>query len=371
MIRLRGYPYPFRLNRQFLAPFTTALLQWYAGHTRPMPWKGERDPYLIWLSEIVLQQTRVAQGMPYFERLKAAYPTVKALADAPEDELLKHWEGLGYYSRARNLHAAAKYVAYELDGRFPATHADILALKGVGAYTAAAIASFAYGLPHAVVDGNVYRVLARVFGIATPIDTTAGKKEFAALAQRLLDERDPGRYNQAIMDFGATVCTPKRPACASCPLREQCVALREGRVGELPVKAKQLKSRTRFFHYLVLRFDGQLVLRKRPAGDVWQGLYDFPLVESDAADTATDTVLDRAGFLPPDRYTFERRSMPYRQTLSHQKIVGIFYEIRLAAAPQPLPEGAVLVSEDRVSDYAFPKIVDRYLHEQHRSLSLF
>ena len=353
-----------------MSPFTTRLLAWYATHTRPMPWKGEKNPYLIWLSEIVLQQTRVAQGLPYFERLRDAYPTVQDLADAPEDELLKNWEGLGYYSRARNLHAAAKHIAYERGGRFPDTHADILALKGVGPYTAAAIASFAYGLPHAVVDGNVYRVLARVFGIDTPMDSTAGKKKFAALAQQLLDTTDPGRYNQAVMDFGATMCTPKRPACTTCPMRPDCVALTTDRVGELPVKSKKTKTRTRYFHYLVLRSPDQILLRKRPAGDIWQGLFDFPLVETDSADTDAAEVLGSATLLQDLPYTYVRRSPLARQTLSHQRIVARFYELTVDQLPAAPVEGRAVALRE-VTNYAFPKIVDEYLNAPTAALSLF
>ena len=200
--------------------FTKNLLKWFASHHRPMPWKGEKNPYLIWLSEIILQQTRVEQGLPYFLKFKENYPTVTDLANAPEDEVMRLWQGLGYYSRARNLHFTAKYIAYDLNGEFPNTYTEILKLKGVGAYTAAAISSFAYDLPNAVVDGNVYRVLARYFGIETPIDTTEGKKKFTKLAYELLDKKRPADYNQAIMDLGATQCTPKNPNCKNCPLNK-------------------------------------------------------------------------------------------------------------------------------------------------------
>ena len=333
-----------------------------------MPWKGERDPYLIWLSEIVLQQTRVAQGLPYFERLRAAYPTVRALADAPEDELMKNWEGLGYYSRARNLHAAAKHIAYARGGRFPDTHADILALKGVGPYTAAAIASFAYGLPHAVVDGNVYRVLARVFGIATPTDTTAGKREFAALAARLLDASDPGRYNQAMMDFGATVCTPKRPACPGCPFRTDCVALRDHRIGELPVKAKKTKVRTRYFHYLVVQYGDQILLHKRPAGDIWQALFEFPLVETERLDVDTAALIEQLDWLSHLPHQLKGSRGPFRQTLSHQRIVGQFHEITLDTPPATLPDGYRWTSRRTLDQYAFPRLVDQYLRDNSPTL---
>ncbi|MEO1264044.1 MAG: A/G-specific adenine glycosylase, partial [Bacteroidota bacterium] len=238
-------------------------MEWFSTNHRPLPWKGEKNPYLIWLSEIILQQTRVEQGLPYFEKFKKKYPTVKDLANAPEDEVMKMWEGLGYYSRARNLHAAAKFIADELNGTFPDTFHEILGLKGVGPYTAAAIASFAYGLPHAVVDGNVYRVLSRFFGIEEPIDTTAGKKLFAALAQELLDEKQAGNYNQAIMDFGATHCTPALPACTSCLMKSKCTAFQKNTVNKLPVKIKKTKRRQRFFNYLILNEKGNVFIKKR------------------------------------------------------------------------------------------------------------
>ena len=230
-----------------------------------MPWKGEKNPYLIWLSEIILQQTRVEQGLPYYERFRENYPTVTDLANAPEDEVMKLWEGLGYYSRARNLHATAKMIDQEMDSIFPTTHAEILKLKGVGPYTAAAIASFAYNLPHAVVDGNVYRVLSRFFGIETPIDSTSGKKEFAQLAQDLIDKKQPGNYNQAIMDFGATHCMPKKPKCSQCLLRKNCKALLNNKVTSLPIKIKKIKKQTRYFNYLVINQNKHCLLYTSPS----------------------------------------------------------------------------------------------------------
>lgn len=314
--------------------FCQQLFSWHAGHRRPLPWKGERDPYKVWLSEIILQQTRVEQGLPYYERFTATYPTVRRLAEAPLDEVLKLWEGLGYYSRARNMHAAARHIASELHGIFPDTYAGIRALPGVGDYTAAAIASFVFGLPHAVLDGNVYRVLARFFGIETPVDTPAAKREFQALAQQLLDPERPGAYNQAIMDFGAGHCTPRQPACATCPLAERCVALQTGAVQRLPAKNRASAKQQRFFVYAVF-FQGKNVwVRKRDADDIWKNLFEFPLLELPEAPNDPNALPGRlldhffsAG--RPPGIALRRISKPYRQTLSHRIVTAIFCEFDL------------------------------------------
>ena len=268
--------------------FTTTIIEWFRENGRELPWRQTRDPYAIWLSEIILQQTRIEQGRPYWERFMRRWPTVEDLAAASEDEVLREWQGLGYYSRARNLHHAARQIVE--GGGFPNTLEGIKALKGVGDYTAAAIGSFAFGLPAAVVDGNVYRVLSRHFGITTPINSTEGKKEFALLAQELLpadSTPNPSNlsplssllsplsdYNQGLMDFGAIQCTPASPRCAQCPLAETCVALREGRVGELPVKLRTLKVKERHLTYIYIRCNGYTAIHRRPAGDIWQGLYE-------------------------------------------------------------------------------------------------
>ena len=250
-------------------PFTTILLDWFREHRRPLPWRETRDPYAIWLSEVILQQTRIQQGTAYWERFMQRWPSVESLAAATEDEVLREWQGLGYYSRARNLHAAARQIV-EL-GHFPDTMAEIRRLKGVGDYTAAAIGSIAFDLPEAVVDGNVYRVLARHFGIETPINSTEGKKTFKALAQELLPPSEASAFNQAMMDFGAVQCVPQSPRCMQCPLAESCVALREGRVEDLPVKLKTLTVKTRHLTYVYLRCQGQTAIRRRGEGDIWQG----------------------------------------------------------------------------------------------------
>ena len=257
--------------------FTATILDWFRENGRSLPWREHPDAYAVWLSEIILQQTRIEQGQPYWERFMQRWPTVEALAAATEDEVLREWQGLGYYSRARNLHTAARQVVGQ--GGFPQTLEGLRALKGVGDYTAAAIGSIAFGLPAAVVDGNVYRVLARHYGISTPINTSEGKKEFAVLAQQLLPKNQSSAFNQAMMDFGATQCTPQSPRCTDCPLSDSCVALHEGRVGQLPVKLRTLKVKERRLTYVYIRWNGQTALRRRPEGDIWQGLYEPWLTE--------------------------------------------------------------------------------------------
>jgi A/G-specific adenine glycosylase len=352
--------------------FRENLLEWGANNDRPLPWKNERDAYKVWLSEIILQQTRAAQGLPYYEKFISRYPNVQALADAPLGEVLKCWEGLGYYSRARNLHATAKYVSATLHGFFPADFAGLRALKGVGDYTAAAIASFAYNLPHAVVDGNVYRVLARFFGIGMPIDSSKAKKEFAALADRLLDQTQAGRYNQAIMDFGATHCTPALPKCPACPLRSQCAALQTGRVAELPVKAKKLTRRTRYFLYVVLRCGPDTWLQQRQAKDIWQGLHEFPLLELDTLpDRSTAAELAWQHLFPGEAPPVGARlSQPYRQLLTHQTVHAVFLDIQITEK-----QALALKDYNRIEHMqlkkivAVPRIIALYLQE--KVLTLF
>jgi A/G-specific adenine glycosylase len=263
------------------AIFRKTLLNWNRQkNLRQMPWKGEKDPYKIWLSEIILQQTRVDQGLRYYNSFITEFPDVGQLAMAEDERVFKLWEGLGYYSRCKNLLATARFIHFEKGGRFPESYEDILALKGVGPYTAAAIASFAFSLPYAVVDGNVYRVLARIFGISIPSDSTEGKKQFAQLAQQLLDVRQPAAANQAMMDFGAAVCKPQNPACGHCPFSKYCIAFKTGMVQQLPVKEKTLRIRRRWLCCLVCGYDGKLYIRKRPPGDVWENLHEFLCAEA-------------------------------------------------------------------------------------------
>lgn len=344
--------------------FRQNLLAWYRPEDRPLPWKGIQNPYHIWLSEIILQQTRVEQGLAYYLRFVEAYPFIQNLAAAPDDEVMKHWEGLGYYSRARNLLAAARYVAQELGGLFPDTYEGIRQLKGVGPYTAAAIASFAYNLPHAVVDGNVFRVLARFFGISTPQDSTAGKKQFTQLAEALLDTTQAARYNQAIMDFGATVCLPRAPKCSQCPLREQCVAFRENRIHELPVKSKKISKTERFFHYLVLNHAGKVLIQKREAKDIWLDLYQFPLLERESLEMSKEAVEVQVKNQWQVPARVRSASKIFQQVLTHQLVNARFWELDLAEIPATGLEGYVLVPRKDLNKYAFPKVIDRYLGDR-------
>lgn len=316
--------------------FTTTLLQWFRENGRELPWRETRDAYAIWLSEVILQQTRIEQGQPYWERFMRRWPRVEALAAASEDEVLREWQGLGYYSRARNLHAAARQIV-EMGG-FPQTLEGIKQLKGVGDYTAAAIGSIAFGLPAAVVDGNVYRVLSRHYGIRTPINTTEGKKEFAALAQSLLPADEASAFNQAMMDFGAIQCTPVSPRCLLCPLQESCVALREGSITALPVKLRTVRMQERHLIYIYVRWQGQTAIRRRQAGDIWQGLYEPWLVEQ----------------VPTGAKVLRQR---VKHVLTHRILYADFYLMETDEKPQ-LPAGYIWIPEAELGNYAVPRLVE-------------
>ncbi len=364
-IDIKEYP-----NQLF---FRTELLNWYNSSHRPLPWKGKKNPYLVWLSEIILQQTRVEQGMPYYHRFVERFPDIKDLADAQEDEVMKLWEGLGYYSRARNLHATAKYIAYELGGRFPETYSGILNLKGVGPYTAAAISSFAFDLPHAVVDGNVFRVLSRFFGIDVPIDTSKGKKLFSALAQELLDKNEPARYNQAIMDFGATHCTPKNPKCNTCLLKANCQAFLSNQIGHFPKKSKKISRKTRYFHYLIFNYGEEIWIRKRTDRDIWKNLYEFPMLEGDGSIQPVTQLLESSEWktlLLGSEYSIERVSKPYQHLLTHQKIIAIFIEIQLKKELVSDSSEIKKIERKNLSKFAFPKLIDCYLMDKSLYLNL-
>lgn len=339
--------------------FSFHIISWYRSNPRDLPWRGTQDPYKIWLSEIILQQTRVAQGLPYYYAFVESYPTVKDLALAPESEVLRLWQGLGYYSRARNLHACAQYIWRELGGQFPGSYSELLKLKGVGSYTAAAISSFAFGEAQAVVDGNVFRVLARYFGIETDIATGKAKKEFEALANQLIPRDNPAEFNQAMMDFGARQCIPKNPDCAACPVQGSCFAFRHGLVGQLPVKINKVKVKERNLHYYVIRCGEDWVWKKRSAGDIWEGLHDFPSMEQ------TSDALETISKAKPKPYPKK-----YRHILSHQKLNASFSEIELPAEKRPElsqwceNEGYLLVAEKEIEYLAKPKLIVNFLNDQ-------
>lgn len=382
--------------------FANTIISWFRENGRALPWRETRDPYAIWLSEIILQQTRIAQGWEYWERFMAQYPTVEDLAAAHEDEVLKLWQGLGYYSRARNLHTAAKQIVAL--GHFPDTLEGIKQLKGVGDYTAAAIGSFAFDIPAAVVDGNVYRVLARYFGIDTPINSTQGKKEFAALAQSLLPSSKASdspssfspasdfqsslslvaAYNQAMMDFGAIQCTPQSPKCLLCPLAETCEAMRTNRVAELPVKQKTMKVKTRHLSYIYIRCKGETAIHRRGEGDIWQGLWEpfnaSDIAEACASPSSAQASLSSTKFstsltklssfkkeLAADLHlsnvdALQLLAQDVKHVLTHRILLADFYLLETEAHPQ-LPDDYIWIKEEEIEDYGIPRLIELLLEK--------
>lgn len=338
-----------------------------------MPWKGEKNPYKIWLSEVILQQTRVEQGWSYYEKFVETFPTIHDLATAPEQKVFKLWEGLGYYSRCRNLIATAKRIDTEYKGVFPSTYEEILALKGIGPYTAAAISSFAFGLPHAVVDGNVTRVLSRYFANPTPIDTTTGKRLFTDLAGKLLDKEQPDIYNQAIMDFGATICLPRNPLCADCVQNASCQAFKKDLTTQLPVKEKSIQKRQRWFYYFIAEAPGDKVyIRQRTEKDIWEGLYEFILWETDEpvyGDPLLRSDFARQ-FFGEQTLTVRHISRIYRQELSHQTIQGQFITVSLKKTAPSLKDW-LLVGRQELTEYPFPKFINTWLLDPSPAQSLF
>jgi A/G-specific adenine glycosylase len=326
--------------------FFKQLLLWYnMTNHRQLPWRDEKDPYKIWLSEIILQQTRAEQGLPYYNKFIKTYATLQQLAAADDQAVFNLWQGLGYYSRCRNLLSTARYILSHHEGKLPNTYQQLLQLKGIGPYTAAAIASFAFNEPVAVVDGNVYRVLARIFGISTPIDSTEGKKEFASLAQQLLDKKNPALHNQAIMDFGASVCTPKKPNCVDCPFNRSCKAYLQNDIAAYPVKIKKLTVKTRYFHYLVFKSKDHILIQQRLNKDIWQQLWEFYLIETNDA-TAPKTNWLTSNSTP----TFTNS-----QKLTHRTIQSFFYVVDKVALSQIKIEGIKLVKTKELNNYSFSK----------------
>jgi len=349
--------------------FVTKLIKWNKNENfREMPWKGEKDPYKIWLSEIILQQTRVDQGLSYFNKFVKTFPTVKDLAKAPDREVFKLWEGLGYYTRCKNLIATARYIHEDLNGKFPDQYEDILALKGIGPYTAAAIGSFAFNLPYAVVDGNVFRVLARYFGIEIPTDSTEGKKIFSTLANELLDKKLPGIYNQSIMDFGAIVCKPQLPLCGDCVLKENCTAFLKEMVQQLPIKEKSITKKTRWFYYLVVELEENVYVRKRGAKDIWENLYEFILIETKDA-LFLENMNAVKEFFGEVEFELLQISQIYKQILTHQIIRGQFIRVKIKQRIEI--KGYDIVRKKALIKLPFPKYISNYLTDKNVSLNLF
>ena len=345
--------------------FAKALINWYNTHQRDLPWRHSTQAYEIWLSEIMLQQTQVKQALPYYLKFLKHFPTVHDLAKADEDQVLKLWQGLGYYSRARNLHFTAKDISKNYNGSFPTTYKNLLQLKGVGEYTAAAIASFAFNEPKAVVDGNVYRVLSRIFGIDTPINSTEGIKQFKIKANELLDRENPATYNQAIMEFGAIQCKPKQPNCLFCPFQHTCVAFQQSKIERLPVKLKKTKVKTRYFNYLILEDDNEnVLLNKRNHKGIWQNLYEYIL--SDTAQQVEVFPINKFQHLPQVKSTDITllNSKPIKHTLTHRKLFVHFWKAKLQEPfNRQLAEHYEIVKRDQLNNYAVPVLIENFIEE--------
>ena len=353
------------LNSEKDLRISKMLRLWYDSHKRDLPWRHTNDPYLIWISEIILQQTRVDQGLDYFYRFTERFPTVLDLANAQEEEVLKYWQGLGYYSRARNLHATAVIIKEQYAGVFPTQHKEVLALKGIGEYTAAAITSFAWNMPYAVVDGNVFRVLSRLFGVSDPIDTGKGKKLFTELAYALLDVPHAGEHNQAIMEFGALQCVPQSPQCAVCVLQDHCVAFATNSVQSYPVKQQKIKVTNRYLHYFHIVIDDKTYLHRRDKKDIWQGLFEFPLIETAGLQTY-DALVQTDAY----KQLFEGCSIKHitlslankKHVLSHQVLYANFYTIELSRAGAGL-DGYQQIASETLDSFAVSRLMHIYLEK--------
>lgn len=325
--------------------FTDILLHWYADNKRSLPWRGERDVYRVWVSEIILQQTRIQQGWDYYLRFIKAFPDVKALAEADEEQVLRVWQGLGYYSRARNMHAAAQSVMREHEGKFPSSYEQVRQLKGIGDYTAAAICAFAYGLPYPAVDGNVLRIISRVFGIHDNIADNSTRKDITSLCQKLMKNADPSDFNQALMDFGSLQCTPKNPDCEQCPMQGECYAFKHQQVDSLPVNIKRIQIKNRYFHYFVCINHDEIIIEKREKEDIWKGLYQLPMSETKSSKKLDYKLLYQT-----------------KHQLTHQTLHAFFYDTPDAST---LPESAgqrLKIKVKDIDNYAFPKLIINFFN---------
>lgn len=340
--------------------FQNDIYSWFLHNKRDLPWRNTKDPYKIWLSEIILQQTRVVQGIGYYHQFSAHFPTVNALASASEDEVLKLWQGLGYYSRARNLHFTAKIIVNQFNGNFPSKYNEILKLKGIGLYTAAAISSIAFNLPHPTVDGNVYRVLSRYFGIETPIDSNKGKKEFYELAESLLLHDNPGMHNQALMEFGALQCVPKSPKCNMCPVAESCFARKNLLIKTLPIKSKKIKQSKRYFYYYYIDDGDSTFLEKRTTNDIWRNLYQFPLFESDKSLLKEDILKHEILFLTNNGINIRSISAEKKHILSHQIIFARIIHIEIRKA-EFISNEIMRINKKDIHKFAVPRLLEQFI----------
>jgi A/G-specific adenine glycosylase len=343
------------------------VLRWYGLYKRDLPWRKTRDPYNIWISEIIFQQTRINQGLDYYRRFIRKFPDIKTLAQSPVDAVLKQWQGLGYYSRARNLHQAAQYLYRNTLKTLPPEYSELIKLQGIGSYTAAAIASIAFNKPVAVVDGNVYRVLSRFYGMYTPIDSPRAKKIFLEKAQSILDKKNPGDHNQAMMELGALICLPKNARCGDCPVSSDCYALNHKKVNELPVKSKKSKTTTRHFIYLVISDEHKnIYIKKRDTKDIWQGLYDFPLLEKNIGIIKKSK--DILSVMGTNKYNIGSISQPFNHKLTHQTIVARFVKINMKSGDVEDSKSWIPVKPAKLKQFAWPKLIENYLPEIHRSV---
>ncbi len=344
---------------------SSILKEWYQQNGRNLPWRTTRDPYKIWLSEIILQQTRVDQGMDYYYRFVERFPDVHSLATAKLDEVLHLWQGLGYYNRARNLHQTAKYISRERNGEFPGSYKELLKLKGIGTYTAGAIASFCYEEAVPAIDGNVNRFISRYFGIHEAIDSSEGKKAIESYAKSLVPKVDAGTHNQAIIEFGALQCTPKRPACENCPLQKTCQAFIHETVHLLPFKSKKIKTRNRYFYYMVLHNKEEMIISKRGNRDIWASLYQFPLIETKRKMTSEELMKSEEwkNLFKNKALIIESISPWMKHQLSHQNLFARFYKIYIPSLDSFAIEGSIRIKKDKLSHYAIPRLIDKYLEK--------
>jgi A/G-specific adenine glycosylase len=338
------------------------LILWYMINKRDLPWRKSHDPYHVWVSEIILQQTRVAQGLPYYMRFIETFPTIKNLADAPQEQILKLWQGLGYYSRARNMHTASQQIIEKFGGQFPTTYKELLQLKGVGDYTAAAVSSLAFNEPVAVVDGNVIRVITRLFGIEAPVDKPSTLKDIKTIATELLDKEKPALHNQAMMEFGALHCVPVNPNCNICVLNHKCLALKYKSVSKIPAKSQKLKIKNRFFHYLVINVNNKIFFQRRGAGDIWEGLYEFPLIETQetVSPESLHKLLDNFN-LSTSIVKIKNITTPVKHILTHQNLHVTFIYVQ-SNNLSTIPVNWIQTDIQKISDLAVPRVIDRYLN---------